>query len=338
LSDEEDVVIAARDDTGPPPPRQQNGCIRRGHNPPMARPLESDAAALAGTRPRRRFAAGDEIRDTAGSLHLFLEGRATLLAETPFGPHPVAQLTAPTLLDLRVPFGGSSGVARVAPEAGSVAAWFSTDDARALLFDASTPGNAFRRLALASLTAALRETNASLARFFDGMAAALPQTRAAKAAIEDGPIDPARASDLFETAGLDPALLPALGLVARTVPQGAALLVAGEPGEEAFLVAEGRLRVSLEIAGGEEALAFLGRGQIAGEMALLDDAPRSADVYAHGGPAVVYVLSRAVFRELLSSQAPEGGALLAGIALVLTRRLEEAIRKAAGFRILAGPT
>ncbi|MFI5197032.1 MAG: hypothetical protein ACHQJD_00280 [Thermoanaerobaculia bacterium] len=29
--------------------------------------------------------------------------------------------------------------------------------------------------------------------------------------IEDGPVDPARASHLFETAGLDPALLPALG-------------------------------------------------------------------------------------------------------------------------------
>jgi len=48
-------------------------------------------------------------------------------------------------------------------------------------------------------------------------------------------------------------------------------------------------------------------------------------VFAHGGPAVVYVLTRAAFRDLLASGAPEGAALLAGIALVLTRRLEEAI-------------
>jgi CRP-like cAMP-binding protein len=41
-------------------------------------------------------------------------------------------------------------------------------------------------------------------------------------------------------------------------------------------------------------------------MALVDDAPRSTDVFAHGGPAVVYVLTRAVFRELLASGAPEG--------------------------------
>ena len=304
----------------------------------MVQSLDSDAGALAGARPRRRFAAGDEIRDTAGSLHLFLAGGATLLGETPFGPHPVAHLAAPALLDLRVAFGGSPGVARVAPEPGSVAAWFPADEARALLFDPGPSGGALRRLALASLTAALRETNAALGRFFDGMSPPAPQARAAKAGtIEDGPVDPVRASDLFETAGLDPALLPALGLVARTVLPGAALLAAGERGEEAFLVAEGRLRVSLEIAGGEEALAILGRGEIVGEMALVDDAPRSADVFAHGGPAVVYVLTRAAFRGLLASGAPEGSALLAGIALVLTRRLEEAIKKAAGFRILAGP-
>jgi CRP/FNR family transcriptional regulator, cyclic AMP receptor protein len=305
----------------------------------MVEPAESDAAALAGARPRRRFAAGDELRDKAGSsLHLFLAGRATLLAETPFGPHPVARLAAPALLDLRVPFGGSQGVARVVPEPGSVAAWFPADEARALLFDTGPSGGAFRRLALASLTAALRETNAALGRFFDERPTPPPPERAARTGtIEDGPIDPARASDLFETAGLDPALLPALGLVARIVLPGAALVTAGERGEEAFLIADGKLRVSLEIGGGEEALALLGRGEIVGEMALVDDAPRSADVYAHGGPAVVYVLTRAVLRELLASGAPEGAALLAGIALVLTRRLEEAIKKAAGFRILAGP-
>ena len=305
----------------------------------MAAPLESDAAALAGARPRRRFAAGDEFRDTEpGSLHLFLEGRATLLAETPFGPHPVADLAAPALLDLRASFGGTPGVARVVPAPGSIAAWFPADEARVLLFDAGSSGSAFRRLALASLTAALRETNASLGRFFDEVSSPSSRELAPKiATTEDGAIDPARARDLFETAGLDPTLLPALGLVARTVLPGAALLVAGERGEEAFLVAEGRLRVSLEIAGGEEALAILGRGEIAGEMALVDDAPRSATLFAHGGPAVVYVLTRAVFRDLLASGAPEGAALLAGIALVLTRRLEEAIKKAASFRILAGP-
>ena len=305
----------------------------------MDRPRDADAATLAATRPRRRFAAGDEFKDTAtpASLHLFLTGGATLLAETPFGPHPVARLSAPALLDLRVAFGGSPGVARVAPEPGSVAAWFPADEARALLFDPGPPAALFAGSpSRASRPPSARRTPRSAASSRGWRPA--PHTRAAAGTIEDGPVDPARASDLFETAGLDPALLPSLGLVARTVLPGAALLTAGERGEEAFLLAEGRLRVSLEIAGaGEEALAILRRGDIAGEMALVDDAPRSADIYAHGGPAVVYVLTRAVFQELLASGAPEGAPLLAGIALVLARRLEEAIKKAAGFRILAGP-
>ena len=37
------------------------------------------------------------------------------------------------------------------------------------------------------------------------------------------------------------------------------------------------------------------------------------------------------------SGAPEGAPLLGGLTLLLARRLEDAIRKAAGFRILAGP-
>ncbi len=58
-----------------PAPSTERMHRARGDNPSMARPLESDAAILAGARPRRRFAAGDEFRDTAaGSLHLFLDG------------------------------------------------------------------------------------------------------------------------------------------------------------------------------------------------------------------------------------------------------------------------
>ena len=299
-----------------------------------------DADLLAGTRSRRAFAAGDEIPDRTSppGAWLFLSGGADLLAETPFGPHPVARLAAPAFADLRAALGGSPGVARLRPLAAAEGVFLRDDEVRAFAFDGGEAGGAFRRIALASLTAALRDANASLGRFFEGLSVRPAAPDPTRARTIDSDVDLARARDLFETAGLDPAILPALGLTARTVMPGAALVRAGDTGHEAFLLVEGKLRVSIDIAGaGEEALAILRPGEIVGEMPLVDDAPRSADVYAHGGPAVVYVLTRDVFQGLLQSGAPEGAPLLGGLTFLLARRLEEAIKKSAGFRILSGP-
>lgn len=299
-----------------------------------------DAEILAGTRPLRTFRAGDEILDRASEagVFLFLAGAAALLAETPFGPHPVARLAAPALADPRTALGGSPGVGRVRPDPGSTGVLLPAEEVRALVFDARDAGGAFRRLALSSLTTLIRETNASLSTFFEGVPVRAGAPDATRAETIETDVDPSLARDLFETAGLDPALLPALGLTARTVPPGSALVRAGDAGHEAYLLVEGRLRVSLDIAGaGEEALAILRPGEIVGEMPLVDAGPRSADVYAHGGPAVVYVLTREVFERLLRSGAAEGAPLLGGLTLLLARRLEEAIKKAAGFRILSGP-
>ena len=72
-------------------------------------------------------------------------------------------------------------------------------------------------------------------------------------------------------------------------------------------------------------------------MALVDDSPRSADVVAQDGPVTVFALPREVFRNLLTEGTPEGAPLLGGIVVALVRRFEESVRKAATFRVLAGP-
>src|SRR4051794_24573253 len=84
--------------------------------------------------------------------------------------------------------------------------------------------------------------------------------------------------DLF--AGLKPQAIELLAKVATEESHalGTKIFQHGDAGDKLYLILEGKVRISRDVAGmGEEALAVLGPGQIFGEMALLDEAPRSAD-------------------------------------------------------------
>jgi CRP/FNR family transcriptional regulator, cyclic AMP receptor protein len=88
--------------------------------------------------------------------------------------------------------------------------------------------------------------------------------------------------DLFS--GLKPL---ALELVAKVATEeshavGTKIFQHGDVGDKLYLILEGKVRISRDVAGmGEEALAVLGPGQVFGEMALLDESPRSADARVH---------------------------------------------------------
>ena len=301
-----------------------------------------DAALLAEGRVLVPVDAEAPVTDGSDDVYLLAEGEVVANVLTPLGPHPVGAVRAPSFLSLHGALTGAFDLCRYDPLPGSGMYVFSGVEARQHLFDPAPAGAAFRRLALASVTTALREVNVSLARFFDDV---VPdpswKPRPAPAAVPlpaASPADPRRVHELFDAAGLDPTTLPDLGLTERRISSGSRLVSAGEAGGEAYVVAEGRLRVSMRIPGvGEEALAFLGPGEVVGEMALVDDAPRSADVVAQEGPVIVFALPRDVFRRLVEEGTPEGAPLLGGIVVALVRRFEESMRKAATFRVLAGP-
>jgi hypothetical protein len=301
-----------------------------------------DVTLLSEGRPLVPIDPDAAVTDGSDDVYLLAGGEVVAQVLTPLGPHPIGAPRAPSFLSLHGALTGAFDLCRYDPLPGAGMVVYSGTEARQHLFDPSPAGAAFRRVALASVTTALREVNSALARFFDDV---VPEpgwkprpTAAAPALVQASPADPKRVHDLFDSAGLDPTSLPDLGLTERRVPAGSRLLSSGEAGAEAYVVAEGRLRVSMRIAGvGEEALAFLGPGEVVGEMSLVDDAPRSADVVAQDGTAVVFALPRGVFRGLVADGTPGGAPLLGGIVVALVRRFEESVRKAATFRVLSGP-
>lgn len=97
----------------------------------------------------------------------------------------------------------------------------------------------------------------------------------------------------------------------------------GDPGDKLFIILEGKVRISREISGmGEEALAVLGPGELFGEMALLDESPRSADARAHEKCRLL-VIKKDDFDDLLFFHKDLAYEVLWASIRVLTARLRE---------------
>src|ERR1041384_517572 len=90
----------------------------------------------------------------------------------------------------------------------------------------------------------------------------------------------------------------------RTHPRGSLILTQGDPGEALFLIRSGQVKVSVVAEDGREViLSVLGPGSFFGEMALVDDEPRSAHVIAMEDTSLLQLrsspeLSIALLREL----------------------------------------
>ncbi len=105
-------------------------------------------------------------------------------------------------------------------------------------------------------------------------------------------------------ADLEPAALASLERAAelRDFPVGAVIVSQEEPGESLFVLARGRVKVVLYGESGREVILsiFKQPGDFFGEMALLDDEPRSATVIAAERSRLL-VLSRAAFQEHIAA-------------------------------------
>jgi CRP/FNR family transcriptional regulator, cyclic AMP receptor protein len=107
----------------------------------------------------------------------------------------------------------------------------------------------------------------------------------------------------------------------RQVERGEVIAEQGAPGDEFYIVTDGFLEISVTgDASTSQVLVNLGKGQIIGEMALIDQGPRSATVRAVSN-AVVQVIRRADFEALCNRNTRIGYVVMKDIAADLSFKL-----------------
>jgi len=96
----------------------------------------------------------------------------------------------------------------------------------------------------------------------------------------------------------------------------------GDPGTAFYIIASGKVKIALTSPDGKELiLRRLGPGDFHGELALLDDEPRSADAIATDA-SVLLVLQRDAFRQFLAEHVDTATKLLATLSHYLRRNAE----------------
>lgn len=135
--------------------------------------------------------------------------------------------------------------------------------------------------------------------------------------------------------GLEPNVLQRFADATRekSYPRGSVILFEDDPGDALFIVREGRVKVVLIGDDGREViLGVLGVGDHFGELALIDDQPRSAHVIAMED-ATLLVLHRDDFKRRVEESPSVAWALMQE----LSRRLRKADDKIGGLVLLDVP-
>ena len=156
-----------------------------------------------------------------------------------------------------------------------------------------------------------------------------PARDAPSGPIAQSSIPPEKAIELLSKIGLFSSLQPTylrriatLGLEEDYAPE-ALIFKEGAVGDKVYLIISGAVRISRTVPGmGEEALAVLRAGNHFGEMALIDDFPRSADARAHEA-CKLFVIRKEDLEDLLFVDRDLAYDLLWSFVRTLSGRLRE---------------
>lgn len=102
----------------------------------------------------------------------------------------------------------------------------------------------------------------------------------------------------------------------REYPTGTMIFSEHQKGRDMFIIQDGSVRISKVVDNEEVTLALLKKGDMFGEMALLEDRPRSASAIAHNGCKLM-VVNKENFDQMVSTQ-PQ---MIAKLTTMLADRL-----------------
>ena len=108
----------------------------------------------------------------------------------------------------------------------------------------------------------------------------------------------------------------------KAFPPGTVLFREGSSGKEMFVVQSGKVRISKEVRGVDKTLVDLGPGEFFGEMAILNDKPRTANATVVD-EAKLLVIDPKTFEAMVRGNAE----IAIRIIKMLSKRLEEADRQ-----------
>jgi len=122
-----------------------------------------------------------------------------------------------------------------------------------------------------------------------------------------------------------------LDIVARKVflkpyKKGSTLFVEGMPGEVLYVVMEGSIDIIKKTKEGDKVIANLGKGEIVGEMSIIDSGARTASGKT-GEDSKLIVVTKNSFSEMLDSDPAIAAKILMTLLRMINRRLRVTDKK-----------
>jgi CRP-like cAMP-binding protein len=279
--------------------------------------------------------------DRSMDFYVVKDGRIEIRKDTPFGPQILGALTADHI------FGEMNFIDRTHRSSDGMAV--ETSSCYTFSFSAlDQMMDEDKEIAVGlhwafwrSLTEKVRDANEQLKLFFqeDAKRGAGRKRAEGTREMQQVTVKSEDKVDLFKERGLSAAEMKLLATFSseERFREGSMIFREGERGDKLYIVLDGRVRISKFIPGvGEEALTVLDRGDFFGEMALIDDKPRSADAKSHEGDATVLSIDRATLNEILSMDPHASLQFLNLLCRMISRRLREINEKIVQWKYMSG--